>query len=234
MNGKAERKNLKLVQDVRGMIMEKEQKPLRMALYCRVSTYSQTTENQVLKLEDYAKRQGWDFVTFEETMTSRKTRPVKQEVLMALRNKQFDGVCIWRLDRWARSTTELILEIKEMYDKDIIFKSISDNIDFSTPAGKLQFHILAAFAEFERNLISERTREGLERAKAKGVKLGRPHGATDRKRRKLSGYILRDARVLQVRDEKMKVFKPVDHYIDNYKQAKRDIKKKQTSQTIEA
>ena len=204
-----------------------------MALYCRVSTYSQTTENQKLKLEEYAEREGWDYVTFEETETTRKTRPIKQEVLMALRNKQFDGVCIWRLDRWARSTAELILEIKELHDKDIIFKSLSDNIDFSTPAGKLQFHILAAFAEFERNLISERTREGLARAKAKGVKLGRPHGASDTKRRKKSGYILRDARVLQQRDERLKVFNPIDHYIDNYKSAKRDIKRKQHSLTIE-
>ena len=204
-----------------------------MALYCRVSTYSQTTENQKLKLEEHAEREGWDYVTFEETETTRKTRPIKQEVLMALRNKQFDGVCIWRLDRWARSTAELILEIKELHDKEIIFKSLSDNIDFSTPAGKLQFHILAAFAEFERNLISERTREGLARAKAKGVKLGRPHGASDTKRRKKSGYILRDARVLQQRDERLKVFKPIDHYIDNYKSAKRDIKRKQHSLTIE-
>jgi len=225
---------LRLVLDVRGMIgMETTEKKLRMALYCRVSTHSQTTENQVLKLEDYANREGWDYITFEEEETTRKTRPIKQEVLMALRRKQFDGVCIWRLDRWARSTTELILEIKEMHDKGIIFKSLSDNIDFSTPAGKLQFHILAAFAEFERNLISERTKEGLARAKMKGRKLGRPNGATDTKKRKRSGYILRDARVLQQRDERMKVFRPVDHYIDNYKESKREIKKKQHSLIIE-
>lgn len=214
--------------------MMESTKKIRMALYCRVSTASQTTKNQKIKLEDYAEREEWDYVTFEEQMSTRKTRPIKQEVLMALRNKQFDGVCIWRLDRWARSTRELILEIKELHDKEIIFKSISDNIDFSTPAGKLQFHILAAFAEFERNLISERTKEGLARAKLKGRKLGRPNGATDTKRRKRSGYILRDARVLQERDEKLKVFKPIDHYIDNYREAKRDIKKKQHSQTIGA
>ena len=116
--------------------MNEKNKTLNMALYARVSTVSQTTENQVLKLEDYAKRQGWNYTIFEETLTTRKTRPIKQQVLTMLRSKQFDGVCIWRLDRWARSTTELILEIKEMYDKEIIFKSISDNIDFSTPAGK--------------------------------------------------------------------------------------------------
>ena len=204
-----------------------------MALYARVSTHAQKTENQVLKLEDFAKRHGWNYTVFEEQESTRKTRPIKQQVLTMLRSKQFDGVCIWRLDRWARSTTELILEIKEMYDKEIIFKSLSDNIDFSTPAGKLQFHILAAFAEFERNLISERTREGLARAKEKGRKLGRPNGATDGKRRKRSGYVLRDARKLQERDEKMKVFKPIDYYIDNYSSAKREIKKKQSPQIIE-
>jgi len=208
-------------------------KALNMALYARVSTHAQKTENQVLKLEDFAKRHGWNYTVFEEQESTRKTRPIKQQVLTMLRSKQFDGVCIWRLDRWARSTTELILEIKEMYDKEIIFKSLSDNIDFSTPAGKLQFHILAAFAEFERNLISERTREGLARAKEKGRKLGRPNGATDGKRRKRSGYVLRDARKLQERDEKMKVFKPIDYYIDNYSSAKREIKKKQSPQIIE-
>lgn len=217
-----------MVEDVK-----EEVKPLKMALYCRVSTAGQTTENQKLKLEDYAERQGWSYVTYEEQMSTTKTRPIKQQVLTMLRNKVYDGVCIWRLDRWARSTRELILEIKELHDKNIIFKSLSDNIDFSTPAGKLQFHILAAFAEFERNLISERTKEGLARAKAKGVKLGRPHDAKDRKRRKRSGYILRDARKLQERDEKMKVFKPIDYYIDNPKEAKREIKNKQHSQTIE-
>lgn len=208
-------------------------KPLKMILYARVSTVGQTTENQSLKLVEYAKAQGWSYKLCEEQESTRKTRPIKQEVLTMLRNRIFDGVCIWRLDRWARSTTELILEIKEMHDKGIIFRSLSDSIDFSTPAGQLQFHILSAFAEFERNLISERTKEGLARAKAKGVKLGRPNGASDKKRRKLSGYVLRDARKLQERDEKMKVFKPVNYYIDNPKEAKREIKKKQHSQTIE-
>ncbi len=213
--------------------IEKEEKPVRMALYCRVSTSGQTTENQSIRLLDYAKRNDWDYKLFEEQESTRKTRPIKQEVLMALRNKVFDGVCIWRLDRWARSMTELVLEIQELHDKGIIFKSLSDNVDFSTPTGKLQVHILSAFAEFERNLISERTKEGLARAKEKGVKLGRPYGANDKKRRKLSGYVLRDARILQERDEKLKVFRPIEYYIDNYRLAKRDIKKKQQSQTME-
>lgn len=198
-------------------------KRLRMALYSRVSTYGQTTENQSIKLEEYAKREGWDYVLFDETMSTRKTRPVKQEVLTALRNKVFDGVCIWRLDRWARSTTELILEIKELHDKGIIFKSLSDNIDFSTPAGKLQFHILAAFAEFERNMISERTKEGLARAKMNGQKLGRPHGSKDMKRRKRSGYILRDAKKLQERDRKNGMGRSIEYYIDNYKETKKRL-----------
>jgi len=166
---------------------------MRVAIYARVSTGDQTTENQVLRLKEYADRQGWSYEVLEEVESSRKTRPIKSALLQRLRRKEFDGVLIWKLDRWARSSYELLNEISELHQKDVKFISLSDNIDLSTATGKLQFQILSAFAEFERNLIRERTLEGLNRAKSQGKSLGRPKGSKDKKDRKKSGYYLRHA-----------------------------------------
>lgn len=162
-----------------------------VAIYCRVSTEEQVTENQRIRLVEYAERMGWKYEVIEEVVSSRKTRPKKAALLQRLRNKEFDGILIWKLDRWARSSLELISEIEELHSKNIQFISLSDNIDFSTSAGKLQFQILSAFAEFERNLIRERTMEGLNRAKSQGKTLGRPNGAKDTKDRRKSGYLAR-------------------------------------------
>lgn len=167
---------------------------MRVAIYCRVSTEEQTTENQRLRLTEYADRMEWEYEVFEETMSTRKTRPVKYALLQRLRKKEFEGLLVYKLDRWARSITELITEINEIHNKGVKFVSYSDNIDLSTASGNLQFNMLAAFAEFERALIRERTMEGLNRAKKQGKTLGRPHGAKDKKPRNKSGYWLRHAK----------------------------------------
>jgi putative DNA-invertase from lambdoid prophage Rac len=147
---------------------------VKFALYARVSTHEQTNQNQIDRLVDYAKVRGWDYEIIEEEESTRKTRPKKAELLQRLRSREFVGVCIWKLDRWARSSTELVLEIQELHDAGLQFVSISDGIDLSSATGRLQFQILSAFAEFERNLISERTKEGLARARRQGKTLGRP------------------------------------------------------------
>ena len=157
---------------------------MKVAIYCRVSTEGQTTENQRLPLVDYAERQGWTYELFEETETTRKTRPIKQALMKRLRKMEFDTLLVLKLDRWARSLRELTLDIEELHNKNITFISLNDGIDLSTATGKLQFQILSAFAEFERNLISQRTIEGLDRARRQGVRLGRPPGAKDKKKRK--------------------------------------------------
>lgn len=161
---------------------------VKLAVYCRVSTDEQNPENQKIKLVEFCKRSGYEYEVFEEKESTRNTRPIKQSIIDMLRKRVFDGLLIWRLDRWARSSQELILEITELYEKGIMFISLNDNIDLSTPTGKLQFQILSAFAEFERNLISQRTKEGLTRAKKEGKKLGRPKGSKDSKQRRKSGY----------------------------------------------
>lgn len=178
-----------------------------------MSNGSQTTENQKIRLIEYAERNGYSYDVFEETESTRKTRPVKQALLAKLRQGQYDAAVVYKLDRWARSSTELILDTKELLDKGVAFVSVSDNLDFSTAAGKLHFQILSAFAEFERELIRERTIEGLRRAKMQGKQAGRPKGSKDSKPRRKSGYILREAANRKNADEKNGTYKSIDSYI---------------------
>ena len=186
----------------------------KIALYVRVSTSDQTVENQKIRLIEYAEKNGLNYDIFEEIESTRKTRPVKQTLLVRLRNNEYKAVVIYKLDRWARSSTELILDTKELLDKGIGFISISDNLDFSSAAGKLHFAILSAFAEFERELIRERTIEGLRRAKMQGKHAGRPKGAKDTKKRKKSGYILREANKRKMLDEGNGIHKAVEVYLN--------------------
>lgn len=187
----------------------------KIALYCRVSISngSQTTENQRIRLVKYAEKNGLQYDIYEETESSRKTRPVKQALLQKLRDGEYDSVVIYKLDRWARSSTELILDTKELLDKGIGFISISDNLDFSSASGKLHFQILSAFAEFERELIRERTIEGLRRAKLQGKKPGRPTGSKDKVHRKRSGYIIREAKKRQKLDNQVGIHKAIEQYL---------------------
>ena len=165
---------------------------IKIALYCRVSTNRQTNDNQKSRLIEYAEVNKFDFDLYEEVESTRKTRPIKQELLTKLRSGEYSAVVVFKLDRYARSSRELILEIQELTNKGIGFISISDNLDFSSSTGRLHFHILAAFAEFERSLISERTKEGIARTKAQGTVLGRPKGSKDSKPRPKGGYYLRE------------------------------------------
>lgn len=186
-----------------------------VALYCRVSLSngSQTTENQRIRLVEYATKNNLTYDIYEEEESTRKTRPVKQALLARLRSHEYDAVVVYKLDRWARSSTELILDTKELLDKGIGFVSISDNIDFNSASGRLYFAILSAFAEFERELIRERTIEGLRRAKMQGKRPGRPKGSRDTKKRKKSGYILREARKKQDADVASGINRSLDFYI---------------------
>jgi len=185
----------------------------KVALYCRVSTTEQANINQEIRLLEYAKLKGLDYDIFREVESTRKTRPVKQDLLYRLRRREYAAIIVYKLDRYARSTAELILEIKELNDKGVAFISLSDNLDFSTASGKLHFQILSAFAEFERELIRERTIEGLRRTKIQGTILGRPKGSKDSKPRPKSGYIIREAEKRKRVDETNGVFKQLKNYV---------------------
>ncbi len=190
----------------------------KYAIYQRVSTTDQQTKSQQDVLIRYAKEKGYNFDIYDEVESTRKTRPVKQALLQKLRNFEYSGVIVYKIDRWARSSTELILEIKELVDKGITFISVSDNLDFSSATGRLHFQILAVFAEFERSLISERTKLALQRKKQilerEGKSLGRPVGSKDKKPRRKSGYILRHAQDKQKADEKRGNHKPIEDYLN--------------------
>ena len=185
----------------------------KVAIYCRVSTSDQNNTNQEIRLTEYCLSKSWSYDIYKEVESSRKTRPVKQELLKKLRQKEYDAILVFKLDRYARSTTELILEIKELTDRGISFISLSDNLDFSTATGKLHFQILSAFAEFERELIRERTIEGLKRTKLQGKTLGRPKGSKDKSKRPNGGYIIREAIKRKNFDESKGVFNHLKSYL---------------------
>jgi DNA invertase Pin-like site-specific DNA recombinase len=163
-----------------------------MALYCRVSTSEQTTKNQRIKLVEHARRMGWQYEIFEEVESTTKSRPIKADLLQRLRRHEFDGIAVYRLDRYARSTTELLLEIMELVRKGIEFHSLTEQLDFGTASGRLHLAVLSAFCEFERSLLRERVILGQQRAKQQGIRIGRPMGSTDRRKRKTAGYYERE------------------------------------------
>jgi len=147
---------------------------MKFAVYMRVSMADQTLDNQRLALEKYAISQGWVVEFFEERESTRKTRPVQYNLYNRLLKREFDGLLIYKFDRWARSSQELINHMKELTDRGVRFVSLTENVDLGTSSGRLMFSIIAAFAEFERDMIRERTLAGLARARAQGKKLGRP------------------------------------------------------------
>lgn len=146
---------------------------MKIAIYLRTSTRDQNPENQRLQLVKHCQDKGWEYKIFEEQESTRNTRPIKQELLQKLRNSQFDAVLIWKLDRWARSLQELIMDIDEITNKGKQFIVLTQPIDTTNASGRLFLQILGAFAEFEREIIRERTMLGLDRARAEGKIIGR-------------------------------------------------------------
>lgn len=151
----------------------------RAALYVRVSTDRQTVENQIAKLTEIAKARGWQIVeTFSDAGISgakgRKDRPGLDEMLKQAQRRKFDVVMAWAIDRIGRSLIDLLDTIQHLESCHVDLYLDQQAIDTTTPAGKLMFQVIGAFAEFERSLIRQRIHAGLKRARANGVKLGRP------------------------------------------------------------
>jgi putative DNA-invertase from lambdoid prophage Rac len=121
-------------------------------------------------LVEHAKRLGWQYEVFEEIESTTRSRPVKANLLQRLRRNEYHGIVVCRLDRYARSTTELLLEIQELVKKGIEFHSLTEQLDFGTASGRLHLAVLSAFAEFERSLLRERVIAGQQRAKLSGKK----------------------------------------------------------------
>lgn len=149
----------------------------RVALYCRVSTSDQNPAMQVRELRQYCKRRGWviqDEYLDKGISGAKENRPELDRLMADAHKRRFDVVCVWRFDRFARSVVHLLRALETFKTLGIDFVSYSEQIDTTTPAGKLVFTVLGAVGEIERSLTGERVKAGMRNAKAKGKRLGRP------------------------------------------------------------
>jgi DNA invertase Pin-like site-specific DNA recombinase len=128
---------------------------------------------QIRELTEYCDRRGWKPIVFTDRTSSAKFRPELEQLKKACQRRKFDVVVVYRFDRFARSSIELLTALEEFRTLGIDFVSLHENVDTTTPQGKLMFAIIAAFAEFEREIIRERVRSGLAQARANGKQLGR-------------------------------------------------------------
>lgn len=152
---------------------------MRIALYARVSTTDQTCEMQLRELREYGTRRGWTIASeYVDTGWSgaKASRPELNRLMRDARQRRIDAVLVWKLDRWGRSVVDSIRSIQELASLGVRFLAVTQNIDTdeSNPMSRFMLHILAAFAELEREMIRERVSSGIRNAKAKGKALGRP------------------------------------------------------------
>jgi DNA invertase Pin-like site-specific DNA recombinase len=156
----------------------------RVAIYARVSTtnHGQDVSLQTRELRQFAEARGWQVAgEYVDAGVSgaKDSRPELNRLVADAHKRRFDVVAVWRFDRFARSVSHLLRALETFNALGIAFVSLSEQMDTSTPAGKMVFTVLGAVAELERSLIQERVKAGLRNARAKGKKLGRPRVAVD-------------------------------------------------------
>jgi putative DNA-invertase from lambdoid prophage Rac len=149
---------------------------LRAGLYARVSTNDQQTlplQNRAMR--EYAARRGWIIaMQVREVGSGAAKREARERLIEAARRREIDVVLVWRLDRWGRSVTDLLATLQELEHLGVGFVSLTEALDLTTPVGRAMAGLLAVFAEFEKEILSERTRAGLAHARQNGIRLGRP------------------------------------------------------------
>jgi putative DNA-invertase from lambdoid prophage Rac len=154
----------------------KRPKMLRAGLYARVSTNDQQTlplQNRAMR--EYAARRGWIIaMQVREVGSGAAKREARERLIEAARRREIDVVLVWRLDRWGRSVTDLLATLQELEHLGVGFVSLTEALDLTTPVGRAMAGLLAVFAEFEKEILSERTRAGLAHARQNGIRLGRP------------------------------------------------------------
>jgi len=151
----------------------------KAAIYARVSTAhsGQDPTMQTRELEEYCQRRGWEIAgCYVDTGVSgvKDSRPELNRLMADAHHRHFDAVLVWKLDRFGRSLRHLVNALAEFESLGVAFVSLRDNLDLSTPSGRLMFQIIGAMAEFERSLIVERVKAGMRNARAKGKCIGRP------------------------------------------------------------
>lgn len=169
---------------------------MKVAVYARVSTSDQNCETQLEALREYCKRMGYEvYKEYVDRGYSGKDdkRPSFERLLSDMRAGAFQAVCCYKLDRVGRSVKHLLNLFEEFSNRKTGFISLSQNIDTTTAEGRMFLKMLMVLAEYERELIVSRVKDGLARARKGGKRLGRPIGSRDRKERKKGGYYLRYA-----------------------------------------
>jgi DNA invertase Pin-like site-specific DNA recombinase len=156
----------------------------RVAIYARVSTtnHGQDVTVQTRELEQFAEARGWRLVDSYIDLGisgSKDKRPELDRLMADAHRRKFDAVIVWKFDRFARSVSHLLRALETFNALGIAFVSLSEQMDTTTPAGKMVFTVLGAVAELERSLIVERVKAGLRNARAKGKTLGRPRASVD-------------------------------------------------------
>ncbi len=156
----------------------------RAVLYSRVSTlhHGQDPEVQSREIREYCQRRGWPLVdeyVDAGVSGSKDRRPQLDRLIADAHKRKFEVVVVWKFDRFARSVSHLLRALENFRALGIEFVSLSEQIDTSTPTGKMIFTVLGSVAELERSLIAERVRAGLRNARAKGKRLGRPRKHVD-------------------------------------------------------
>ncbi|HKM99481.1 MAG TPA: recombinase family protein [Candidatus Binataceae bacterium] len=153
----------------------------RSVLYSRVSTLDkgQDPERQAREMREFATGRRWTFLELVDRLSASKDRPALNELWRLCRQRKVDVVVVHEFSRFARSTVELLRSLEEFNALGVQFVSLREQIDTTTPAGKLVFTVIAALAEFEREMIRMRVRSGMANARAKGVALGRRRKVLD-------------------------------------------------------
>ncbi len=157
-------------------------KDKRVAIYVRVSTKDQSVDMQLSDLERYTRERGIEvFKVYKDSGVSgtKETRPALSELMNDAKKRKFDIVLVWRFDRFARSTKHLVTALYEFRNLGIDFISYQENIDTSSPLGEAIFTIISAMSKLERDIIAERVKGGLRKARANGKRLGRPKREVD-------------------------------------------------------
>jgi DNA invertase Pin-like site-specific DNA recombinase len=151
-------------------------KSKRCAIYAGVSTDVQDESLQLPALQEFVSQRGWELKAsyVDHGVPSRSVRPELERMMKDAHKRRFDVIAVWKFDRFARSTRELVFELEQFQALGIDFVSVTQSIDTSGPMGKLVFSVLAAIAEFERELIKERVVAGIKEARRRGKHCGRP------------------------------------------------------------
>jgi len=160
---------------------------IRAAIYARISTanHGQDITMQTRELREYVSRRGWQLMgEYLDVGISgaKEKRPELDRLMADAHRRRFDVIAVWKFDRFARSVSHLLRALETFRAQGIEFVSFSEQLDTSTPTGKMVFTVLGAVAELERSLIVERVRAGIRNAKAKGKRLGRPRVSADARR----------------------------------------------------